>query len=107
MNTLLPGVRIGHSQKTVLPLGMGGSFYGRNHGQRQGEAGILDALEAALENDITHFDTATGYGDGYSERLLRQFITAQPNRRERLFLASKAHPEDISARTIIAAIDAS
>ncbi len=86
---------------------MGGSFYGLDHAHRQGEADILAALETALDVGITHFDTATGYGDGYSERLLGRFLNAVPERRERIFLASKANLDDISAPAIIAEIDGS
>ena len=106
-DSLLPHVQIGGSQKRHLPLGMGGSFYGLNHAQRQGEADIIAALETALEVGITHFDTATDYGQGYSERLLGRFVNAEPNRRKRVFLASKANLNDTSAQAITAAIDAS
>lgn len=105
--SLLPRVQIGRSEKMQLPLGMGGSFYGLDHRNRQGEAELIDALETALEYGIIHFDTATGYGDGYSERLLGRLFGAVPERRERVFLASKANLDDISAQAIIAAIDAS
>jgi myo-inositol catabolism protein IolS len=109
MNTesVLARVQIGRSQKRHLPLGMGGSFYGLDHQHKQGESEILAALEAALENGITHFDTATDYGDGYSERLLGRFIAADSKRREQVFLASKANLNDISARAINKAIEAS
>jgi myo-inositol catabolism protein IolS len=89
------------------PLGMGGSFYGLNHANFEGETDILAAMEAALELGMTHFDTATGYGDGYSERLLGRFINADSSRREQIFLASKANLDDISAQAIMQAIDAS
>lgn len=103
----LPPVKIGRSEKYHLPLGMGGSFYGLDHGNREGEADILEALTAALENGVTHFDTASGYGNGYSERLLGQFMAADANRRERIFLASKANLDDISVQAISRAIDES
>ncbi len=86
---------------------MGGSFYGLDHARHEGEADILAALEAALEVGITHFDTATDYGQGYSERLLARFINAEPDRRERIFLASKANLNDTGARAVTEAIDAS
>ena len=105
--SVLPRVQIGRSQKLHLPLGTGGSFYGLDHRHRQGEGEILAALEATLENGITHFDTATDYGDGYSERLLGRFMAADSKRREQVFLASKANLNDISARAIIKAIEAS
>ena len=102
--TTLSTVKLGRSEKQHLPLGMGGSFYGLD--QYQGEADILDALEAALEHGITHFDTATDYGDGSSERLLGRFM-AKGDRRERIFLASKANLNDTRAQAIIRAVDAS
>jgi myo-inositol catabolism protein IolS len=105
--SVLARVQIGRSQKRHLPLGMGGSFYGLDHQYRQGEAEIVSALEAALENGITHFDTATDYGDGYSERLFGRFMAADPARREHIFLASKANLNDISPQAIIKAIEAS
>jgi myo-inositol catabolism protein IolS len=106
-NARLPRVQLAQSEERLLPLGMGGSFYGLDHGQRQGEADILAALEAALEVGITHFDTATDYGQGYSERLFGRFINAESDRRERVFLASKANLNDTSARAVTDAIDAS
>lgn len=104
---LLRDVQIGRSEKHHAPLGMGGSFYGLDHQNNQGEKDILAALETALENGITHFDTAAGYGNGYSERLLGRFMAADVNRRERMFLASKDNLDDISVQAIITAIDAS
>lgn len=107
LHSTRPLVRIGRSEKYHARLGMGGSFYGLDHGNRQGEAGILAAMEVAFENGITHFDTATGYGDGYSERLLGQFIGADSSRRDRIFLASKFSSDEISAPKMLEAIDAS
>lgn len=107
MNQSVSPIRIGRSEKLHLPLGMGGSFYGLDHPNREGEADILQALETALEVGITHFDTATGYGNGYSERLLGRFINAESSRRERIFLASKDNLDDISAQAILNSIDAS
>jgi aryl-alcohol dehydrogenase-like predicted oxidoreductase len=84
---------------------MGGSYYGLDHKHTQGEADILAGFEEALENGITHFDTATGYGNGYSEQLLGRFMQADSTRRERIFLASKANLDDISTQAILSAID--
>lgn len=100
-------VHIERSEKYHTRLGMGGSFYGLDHGSGQGEADILAAMETALDNGITHFDTASGYGNGYSERLIGRFMAADPNRRERIFLASKFASDDISAQAMINAVDAS
>jgi aryl-alcohol dehydrogenase-like predicted oxidoreductase len=86
---------------------MGGSFYGLDHGKRQGEADILAAMEVAFDQGITHFDTATGYGSGYSERLIGRFMAADPSRRDRIFLASKSSSDDTSGQTMMDAIDGS
>lgn len=72
-----PTLHIGHSPKHLTRLGMGGSFYGLDHNQQQGEVDILAAMQVALDNGITHFDTATGYGNGYSERLIGRFMAAE------------------------------
>ncbi|MBZ0295519.1 MAG: aldo/keto reductase [Anaerolineae bacterium] len=105
--SVLSLVQIGRSAKKHAPLGMGGSFYGLDHKNREGEADILAAMAAALEQDITHFDTATGYGNGYSERLIGRFMAADPSRRERIFLASKFSSDEVSAQGMMQAIDAS
>src|SRR5438045_2043054 len=106
MMTLSP-VHIGRSPKTHARLGMGGSFYGLDHANRQGEADILAATQTALDNGITHFDTASGYGNGYSESLIGRFMVADPTRRERIFLASKFASDDLSAQAMLKAIDTS
>ena len=46
----------------------------------------LAALDRAYELGITHYDTASGYGGGHSERLVGQFIR---DKRDSIFLASK------------------
>lgn len=100
-------VQIGRSEKYHVRLGLGGSFYGLDHGYRQAEANFLAVMEVALENGITHFDSASGYGNGYSERLIGRFIAADSSRRDRIFLASKFSSDEISAQAMIDAIDAS
>jgi myo-inositol catabolism protein IolS len=100
-------VQIGRDRKYHVPLGMGGSFYGTNQWSGREDDNFLAAMETALENGITHFDTATGYGDGYSEKLIGRFMAADASRRERIFLASKTNPEEITAQSILNDIDAS
>jgi myo-inositol catabolism protein IolS len=102
-----PTVQIGQSAKRLTRLGMGGSFYGLDHNQQQGEDDILAAMQVALDNGITHFDTASGYGNGYSERLLGRFMAADSSRRDRIFLASKFASDDMNAAKMVEAVDAS
>lgn len=103
----LPSVQIGTDTGNHAPLGMGGSFYGVSDWDGQAVADILAAMELALENGITHFDTASGYGGGESEKLIGRFMTADTSRRDRLFLASKANLNDTSRGAMLAAIDGS
>ena len=101
----VPRIRLGRSDLLQLPLGMGGSYYGLDPGQ--GEPGLRAALTTALEHGVTHFDTATDYGDGQSERLLGRFLAAKPARRTQVFLASKVNPDEPSAHSVVRAIEAS
>jgi aryl-alcohol dehydrogenase-like predicted oxidoreductase len=100
-------VQIAPSEKTHARLGFGGWSFGPRQWTGQEDANLLGAMETALEKGITHFDTAADYGDGYSEQLIGRFMAADPARRDRIFLASKANLDDITAQSMIAAIDAS
>jgi myo-inositol catabolism protein IolS len=107
MNSSLASVQIGSSTKHHAPLGMGCSFYGVSEWGGQQTDAILEAMATALDNDITHFDTAEGYGGGESERLIGQFLSADKSRRDKILLASKANLNDISKQAMLDAIDAS
>lgn len=100
-------VQIGPGSKHHAPLGFGGSFYGPNQYTGQEDANLLGAMETAFDQGITHFDTASGYGDGYSERLIGRFLAAVPNRREKIFLASKVNLNDLTKQSMLDAVDAS
>jgi aryl-alcohol dehydrogenase-like predicted oxidoreductase len=88
-------------------LGFGGTTFGGAQWSGQAGADLLAAMATALEHGITHFDTASGYGNGESERMIGQFIAADPTRRERMFIASKANLNEISARAMLDEIDSS
>lgn len=45
-----------------------------------------ETMQHAINRGITHFDTAIGYGDGHSERLVGEFIK---DKREQVYLATK------------------
>ncbi len=88
-------------------LGFGGTTFGAGMWSGQAGADLLAAMATALERGITHFDTASGYGDGDSERMIGQFLAADPTRRERMFIGSKANLNDISAQAMLDEIDGS
>ena len=100
-------VQIGAAGKRHLPLGLGGTTFSPNQWSGQDDANLLAGMEASLAHGITHFDTGAGYGNGYSERLIGRFMTADPSRRERMFLASKASSDEMTAQTMLDAINGS
>ncbi len=50
------------------------------------------SLDLAVEQGVTFFDTAWGYGEGHSERLLGNLVRRNPNKK--LFTASKIPPKN-------------
>lgn len=62
------------------------------------------AVRRALERGITYFDTAPGYGDGISERIIGRALGAD---RANVFLATKSPRADWSAKGIRATLEAS
>lgn len=50
------------------------------------------SLDLAVENGVTFFDTAWGYGEGHSERLLGALLKRHPQRK--LYTASKIPPKN-------------
>lgn len=99
-------VKIGPSEKLHKPLGFGGFYFDSNQWTGNAET-LLAAAQRALEKGLNHFDTATEYGGGESERLFGRFMAAEAGRRERIFVASKYQSNDISAADMLAAVDAS
>ncbi len=51
-----------------------------------------ESLDLAVENGVTFFDTAWGYGEGHSEELLGQLVRRHPAKK--LYTASKIPPKN-------------
>ncbi|MBZ0298346.1 MAG: aldo/keto reductase, partial [Anaerolineae bacterium] len=100
-------VYMGPQDSGHRPLGFGGWSFGPDQWTGQEDAHLLSAMQSALDHHITHFDTAAGYGDGYSERLIGRFLAADERRRKQVFLATKFASDDLSARAMLDAVDAS
>ncbi len=62
---------------------MGGRWEADSSRDRQ----EIEAIQAAIEQGVTHIDTAESYGKGHAEELLRQAIKGHD--RKKLFIASK------------------
>ncbi|NLC59435.1 MAG: aldo/keto reductase [Armatimonadetes bacterium] len=86
---------------TVLALGcwaFGGAAWGG-----QEDADSLAAMQAAAEAGINHFDTAQGYGDGRSERLVGDFLQG----RRDVFVATKFFVDEPTTAAALAAVETS
>jgi aryl-alcohol dehydrogenase-like predicted oxidoreductase len=68
---------LGRTGRPVSVVGLGTWQLGADWGEIV-EADALAVLEAAADNGVTFLDTADVYGDGRSERLIGQFLAANP-----------------------------
>jgi myo-inositol catabolism protein IolS len=97
-------VYIEPAEKAHAPLALGGSIFEGNEWSDEVAADLLATMEAALQHGITHFDTASGYGHGSSEQLIGEFLVG---RREQIFLASKAHVDEMNAKLMVERVEQS
>lgn len=84
-------VLLGRTRQVVSRLGFGGAPAGLTNylgiyqpANRDQRAGVIAALQRAVELGITYFDTAQGYGDGESESIFGEALQGKP-----VFLATK------------------
>ena len=101
---VVPNVQIPPVPMWLKPLALGGSVFGADGWEGDKRAGLLATMEQALASDICHFDTASDYGDGASERLIGEFLAG---RRQQVFLASKASLDVMDADLMLAKVDES
>ena len=99
----IASVRIPPLDKELCPLALGGDYFGSDPWGKQ-RAELRAALETALEKGINHFDTASDYGDGQSERFLGEFFAG---RREQVCIASKVSLDEMNANLMLNRIDQS
>jgi aryl-alcohol dehydrogenase-like predicted oxidoreductase len=93
---LLEGVcmktrRLGGTGFTVSEIGFGAWAIGGSWGT-QDETESVRALHAALDNGLTFIDTAAGYGDGRSERIIGKVLKERGRTRENIVVATKTPP---------------
>src|SRR5215510_5735851 len=68
---------LGRTGRAVSVVGLGTWQLGADWGEIKDSA-ALAVLDAAAESGVTFLDTADVYGDGRSERLIGQFLAANP-----------------------------
>jgi aryl-alcohol dehydrogenase-like predicted oxidoreductase len=77
--------RLGKTGRDVSEIGFGAWAIGGGWGETNDEESLA-AMHAAVDAGVTFFDTADGYGDGRSERLIAQLLR---DRDEPLVVATK------------------
>ncbi len=82
--------RLGGQGASVSEIGFGGWALGGQWGD-QADHDSVAALHAAIDAGIQFIDTAPGYGDGRSERVIAE---ALKSRSEECFVATKTPPAD-------------
>ncbi len=80
---------LGDQGPRVSEIGFGGWAIGGGWGG-QDDAESIAALHAAMDQGINFFDTAAGYGDGHSERIIRAALHAKTFQ---AFIATKTPPD--------------
>ena len=90
--------KLGRTGLNVSEIGFGAWAIGGNWGP-QNERDSLAALHKALDLGVNFIDTAAGYGDGRSERIIAKVLSDTDSlrgkeRRERIYVATKTPPAD-------------
>ncbi len=97
--------KLGNSSLMVSPIGVGfWGIVGGDYWGAQDETDTVGAVQAALENGINFFDTAEGYGDGYSEAMLGR---ALKSRRAEAIVATKVSAGNLAPAALRAACERS
>ena len=97
--------KLGNSSLMVSPIGVGfWGIVGGDYWGAQDETDTIGAVEAALDAGINFFDTAEGYGDGYSEDMLGR---ALQRRRNEAVIATKVSTGNLASAAIRAACERS
>ena len=68
--------KFGNSDMEVSEIGFGAWAIGGSWGDQK-ESDSLEALETALEKGVNFIDTAAGYGNGKSERIIGTFLKSR------------------------------
>ena len=82
--------RFGKTEWQVSEIGYG--MWGMGGWTESDDIQSAKSLDLAVENGVNFFDTAWGYGEGHSEKILGQLVRRHPNRK--LYTASKIPPKN-------------
>ena len=97
--------QLGNSTLMVSPIAVGfWGIVGGDYWGPQDETDTINTVSAALDAGINFFDTAEGYGNGYSEEMLGR---ALQGRRDEAIIASKVSERNLAPADIRAACERS
>ncbi len=97
--------QLGNSSLMVSPIAIGfWGIVGGDYWGPQDESDTISAVSAALDAGINFFDTAEGYGNGYSEEMLGR---ALGGRRQEAIIASKVSEANLAPDDLRAACERS
>ncbi|MCY3780819.1 MAG: aldo/keto reductase [Chloroflexi bacterium] len=97
--------QLGNSSLMVSPIGVGfWGIIGGDYWGHQDETDTINAVRAALDAGINFFDTAEGYGNGYSEEMLGRALTG---RRAEAIIATKVSKVNLTPDDLRAACEGS
>src|SRR5208282_3263926 len=82
--------KLGRNQLEVSEIGFGAWAIGGSWGP-QSEESSLAALHSALDLGVNFIDTAAGYGDGKSEKIISR-VLKERGQRDRVIVATKTPP---------------
>jgi len=86
--------QLGNSSLQVSPIAVGfWGIVGGDYWGPQDEADTINSVHTALDAGINFFDTAPGYGNGYSEQMLGR---ALKDRRSEAIIATKVSQSDLA-----------
>lgn len=104
-------VEFGNTGLKVSRIGLGGyPFGGVNRARNwdpysdKGRATAIATMQRALDLGINYIDTAPGYGDGHSEKLIGEVMST---RRQECVLATKVGWQGMDKQAVIQSIEAS
>jgi aryl-alcohol dehydrogenase-like predicted oxidoreductase len=81
--------KFGKTDMEVSEIGFGAWAIGGSWGEQK-ESDSLEALETAIDSGVTFIDTAAGYGNGKSERIIGDFLKT---RFEKVHVCTKTPPK--------------
>jgi aryl-alcohol dehydrogenase-like predicted oxidoreductase len=89
MTSLDSYITLGRSGLRVSPIGLGTMTFGEDHGWGSSVATSETILTEYLDRGGNLIDTANGYTNGHSEKIIGDYFAARPGLRDRVVLSTK------------------